>query len=35
MPEEEVERAIFESNPRKALGPDGLSFQLWQELDQW
>lgn len=30
--EEEVERAIFSSNPRKAPGPDNLSFRVWQEL---
>lgn len=30
--EEEVARAIFESNPRKAPGPDNLSFCVWQEL---
>ena len=32
MPEEEVERAIFKSNLRKAPRPNGLSFQVWQEL---
>ena len=32
MPEEEVERAIFRSNLRKAPGPNGLPFQVWQEL---
>lgn len=32
LQEEEEERVIFSSNPRKALGPDNLSFYVWQEL---
>jgi hypothetical protein len=28
--EEEVRKAIFSSNPRKAPGPDGLPFRVWQ-----
>jgi hypothetical protein len=28
----EVERAIFKSNPDKALGPDEISFRVWREL---
>jgi len=28
----EVERAIFKSNPDKALGPDEISFCMWREL---
>jgi hypothetical protein len=30
--ETEVQHAIFGSNPRKAPGPDGLPFRVWQEL---
>ncbi|RFU26788.1 hypothetical protein B7463_g9554, partial [Scytalidium lignicola] len=30
--EEEVQEAIFSSNPRKAPGPDGIPFRAWQEL---
>ena len=28
----EVERAIFKSNPDKAPGPDEISFRMWREL---
>jgi hypothetical protein len=28
----EVERAIFRSNPDKALGKDEISFRVWREL---
>jgi hypothetical protein len=28
----EVERAIFKSNPDKAPGPDEISFRVWREL---
>ena len=30
--EEEVKRAIFSSNPRKAAGPDDIPFRVWQEV---
>lgn len=30
--EEEVRRAIFSSNPRKAAGPDDIPFKVWQEV---
>ncbi|KFY95020.1 hypothetical protein V500_02979, partial [Pseudogymnoascus sp. VKM F-4518 (FW-2643)] len=29
---QETELAIFQSNPRKAPGPDDISFRVWQEL---
>lgn len=29
---QEAELAIFQSNPRKAPGPDDISFRVWQEL---
>jgi hypothetical protein len=28
----EAERAIFKSNPDKALGSDEISFRVWREL---
>jgi ribonuclease HI/exonuclease III len=32
LTDDEVERAIFNSNPRKAPGPDDIPFRVWQEL---
>jgi hypothetical protein len=32
LTKDEVERAIFRSNPDKALGPDEISFRVWREL---
>ena len=32
LTENEVERAIFKSNPDKAPGPDDISFRVWREL---
>jgi hypothetical protein len=32
LTKDEVERAIFRSNPDKAPGPDELSFRVWREL---
>lgn len=32
--EEECERAIFSSNPRKAPGPDDMPFRVWQAIWQ-
>jgi hypothetical protein len=29
---DEVERAIFRSNPDKVPGPDEISFRVWREL---
>jgi hypothetical protein len=32
LTKEEVERAVFRSNPDKAPGPDEISFRVWREL---
>lgn len=32
LTEDEVKRAIFTANPRKAPGADGLTFRVWREL---
>jgi hypothetical protein len=32
LTKDEIERAIFKSNPDKAPGPDEISFCLWREL---
>jgi hypothetical protein len=32
LTKDEVERAIFRSNPDKAPGPDEISFRVWREL---
>lgn len=32
LTEQEIKRAIFSSNPRKAPGLDDIPFRVWQEL---
>jgi hypothetical protein len=32
LTKEEVEKAVFRSNPDKASGPDEISFRVWREL---